>query len=514
MSESTGRKPTLLESLVVIGFTVAIIGASVLFWKIDAHIPLLIATVFAALLGLLVLHKKFSEIEEAMVGAISVAMSAILIMYTIGIVVGSWIQGGVVPSMVYYGLSILRPSIFLLSTLIICSIVSLATGSSWGTSGTVGIALIGIAAGLGVPMPLTAGIIISGAYLGDKMSPLSDTTNLAPAVAGTDIFQHIRAMIWTTGPTYIIVAIICLILGMKYEGGTLDIAKINFIRDILAHEFRITPLGLLPPIVVICLIAAKIPALPGLVIGIIGGGLMAVYQGATFPEILDVLQNGYSPTLSATLTNAANETELLKILMDNSITGVSPALAKDIGGLLEQLLSRGGLQSMNWTVSLSFCALAYGGVMEKCGYLDVILEILLRKIRTVGGLVLAVLLASVASNILLADQYLAIVIPGRMFKKTFEQKGLHLRMLSRCLEDGGTITSVLVPWNSCGAYHASLFGVPTLSYLPYAFLNWMNPIISAVMTYMGIGIAWRGKDGKPVIQRHKPQESYIEERVA
>jgi NhaC family Na+:H+ antiporter len=507
MSEGSVRKPNLLESLIVIGFAIGIIGASVLVWKIEAHIPLLVATVFAAVFGLVVLHKKWSEIEEGMVNGITVAMSAILIMYTIGMVVASWIQGGIVPSMVYYGLSILKPSIFLLSTLLICSIVSLATGSSWGTSGTVGIALIGIAAGLGVPMPLAAGVIISGAYLGDKMSPLSDTTNLAPAVAGSDLFQHIRAMIWTTGPTYLIVMGICVILGMKYSGGTLDAARISAIKEILAHEFHITPLGLVPPLLVIGLVAAKIPALPGLVIGIFASGVMAIFQGISFPDILNVLQNGYSPTISAALGNAASDADLLKLLNDNSLTGIVPATAKEVGALLEKLLGRGGLQSMNWTVSLSFCALAFGGVMEKCGYLDVILEKLLYRVRTVGGLVFTTLLSSVVTNILLADQYLAIIIPGRMFKKTYEEKELHSRMLSRSLEDAGTITSVLVPWNSCGAYHAGLFGVPTLEYLPYAFLNWMNPIMSAVLTYMGIGIAWRGNNGEPVIQRTRPAEA-------
>lgn len=505
MYRESGRKPTFLESLIVIAFTVGIIGASVFVWGTDAHIPLVLATVFAALMGLFVLHKKWAEIEEGIINGIAMALPAIMIMWTIGMVVGSWIQSGVVPSMIYYGFSILKPSIFLLSTLLICSIVSIATGSSWGTSGTIGIALIGVAVGFGIPTPLAAGVIISGAYFGDKMSPLSDTTNLAPAVSGADLFQHIRSMIWTTGPTYVIVMIVCIIIGMKYSGGSLDLARINAIKDIMSREFQISIMGLIPPVLVISLVAAKIPALPGLAVGVLAGGLMSLVQGVSLSEVFYTLQNGYTPTISAALANAANNTDLLKILGDNSLTGIAPDLAKEVGALLENLLNRGGLQSMNWTISLSFCALALGGVMEKCGFLEVILEKLLLGVRTVGGLVTTVLLSSIAANILLADQYLAIILPGRMFKETFEKKGLHPRMLSRSLEDAGTITSVLVPWNSCGAYHAGLFGIPTLSYLPYAFLNWMNPIMSSFITYLGIGVAWKGKDGEPVIQRNRPE---------
>ncbi|WP_352426356.1 Na+/H+ antiporter NhaC [Aminomonas paucivorans] len=506
MTERTGRAPTFLEALIVVAFSVTVIGAGVLLWKVDVHIPVLLATVFAAAVGYFVLRRPWAVIEEGIVGGITMAMTAILIMYTIGLVVGSWIQGGIVPSMIYYGLSILSPRVFLVSTLLICSIVSLATGSSWGTSGTVGIALIGIAAGLKIPTPLAAGIIISGAYLGDKMSPLSDTTNLAPAVAGADLFQHIRAMLWTTGPTYVIVLILALALGMRFAGGTLEVERIQAIQAVMAREFHVSPWGLLPPVLVIALVAMKIPALPGLMAGVLAGSAMALLQGVGIADMLNVLQNGYSPALSAALADASDTAAALKVLGENNLS-IRPDLAKEVGGMLKDLLARGGLQAMNWTVSLSFCALAFGGVMEKCGFLDVILEKVLARVRTVGGLVTAVILSSVSCNILLGDQYLAIVIPGRMYKTTFAQKGLHPRMLSRCLEDAGTITSVLVPWNSCGAYHAGLFGVPTLEYLPYAFLNWMNPIVSILTAYLGIGIAWLGKRGEPVLGRRRPDEA-------
>ncbi len=234
MSETKeGRKPSLLEAIVVLLFAAALIGSGVLIWEVDVHIPIAISAAFAAAVSIFLLKYKWNEVEEGILNGIMMGMQANLILYTVGMMVGIWILSGVVPSMISFGLDILSPSIFLFATLIICSIVSLSTGSSWGTSGTVGIALMGIASGLGIPPALTAGVVLSGAYFGDKMSPLSDTTNLAPAVAGTDLFQHIRAMAWTTGPSYVLVAVITLVLGMRYSSGTLDVEKIGAIQSIM-----------------------------------------------------------------------------------------------------------------------------------------------------------------------------------------------------------------------------------------------------------------------------------------
>ena len=506
MHEQEERKPSFLLSLVTFLGIACIIGYGLLGLGLDAHIPIAVAATFAALVGKIFVKIRWEKMESSVFAAITSSLGALLILISIGLLVGSWVLAGVVPGMIYYGLNLLSPGIFLLATLLLCSIVSLATGSSWGVGGTVGVALIGIATGLGIPAPLTAGVVISGAYFGDKMSPLSDTTNLAPAVAGADLFQHIRAMLWTTGPTYVIVLILALALGMRFAGGTLEVERIQAIQAVMAREFHVSPWGLLPPVLVIALVAMKIPALPGLMAGVLAGSAMALLQGVGIADMLNVLQNGYSPALSAALADASDTAAALKVLGENNLS-IRPDLAKEVGGMLKDLLARGGLQAMNWTVSLSFCALAFGGVMEKCGFLDVILEKVLARVRTVGGLVTAVILSSVSCNILLGDQYLAIVIPGRMYKTTFAQKGLHPRMLSRCLEDAGTITSVLVPWNSCGAYHAGLFGVPTLEYLPYAFLNWMNPIVSILTAYLGIGIAWLGKRGEPVLGRRRPDEA-------
>ena len=492
------RKPSLGLAILVFAAAAAMIAATVLIWKVDIHITLILSAIVAGIVGITVLKYDYNTIEKGIVDGIMTGMQACLILYTVGPLVGTWIVSGVVPSMIYYGLSILSPSIFLLATLIICTIVALATGTSWGTAGTVGIALMGIAIGLGIPAPLTAGIIISGGYCGDKMSPLSDTTNLAPAVAGTDLFQHIRAMCWTTLPTYIIVALITLVLGFNYAGGDLDTGKISAIQAIMDAEFWISPLAFVAPAVVIALSAMGKPALPSLYAGIFIAAGFSAAQGTGIGDILNIMQYGYSPTVSADIAGAGEDAAALaKIMADNGIT-VAPKLALEAAKDIVELMERGGLQSMNWTISLIICAFTFGSTMEVCGFLKVMLEAIMKPIKSVGGMVTATLASCFVCDLFLGDQYLSIAMPGRMFKSAFDEKGLHPRMLSRTLEDAGTLVSVLIPWNTCGAYHTGVLGVSTFEYAPYAFLNYLNPIIASLMTFMGIGIFWRGKDGEPV----------------
>jgi len=494
------RKPSLGLAVVLLLIVAGMIASTVLIFQTDIHITLILSAMLVGCVGVVGLKYDYATIEKGVIDGIMTGMQACLILYTVGPLIGTWIISGVVPTMIYYGLAILSPAIFLFAALIITSIVSLATGTSWGTTGTVGIAIMGIALGLGVPAPLTAGIVISGAYFGDKMSPLSDTTNLAPAVAGTDLFQHIRAMCWTTGPTYVIVAIITIVIGFKYSGGTLDTAKIAAIQALMDAEFWINPIALIAPIAVIGLSAMSKPALPSLWAGIFIALVFAAVQGVGIGDILNIMQNGYSPTVSAAIANAGEDAAALtKALADNHITGIAPdvaaAAAKDVVSLME----RGGLQSMNWTISLILCAFTFGFTMDTCGFLKVLLEAIMKPIKSVGGIVAATIASCFVCNLFLGDQYLAIAMPGTMFRPAFQAKGLHPRMLSRSLEDCGTLTSVLVPWNTCGAYQSGVLGVPTFQYIPYAFLNYLNPIIAILMTYMGIGIAWRGKEGEPVL---------------
>ena len=492
------RKPSLGLAILVFAAAAAMIAATVLVWEVDIHITLVLSALVAGTIGILVLKYDYASIEKGIIEGIMTGMQACLILYTVGPLVGTWIVSGVVPSMIYYGLSILSPSIFLLATLIICTIVALATGTSWGTAGTVGIALMGIAIGLGIPAPLTAGIIISGGYCGDKMSPLSDTTNLAPAVAGTDLFQHIRAMCWTTIPTYIIVAVITLVLGFGYAGGELDTGKIAAMQALMDAEFWISPIAFIAPAVVIALSAMGKPALPSLYAGIFVAAGFAAFQGIGIGEILNIMQYGYVPTISADIAGAGEDAAALaKVLADNAIT-IEPKIALEAANDIVKLMERGGLQSMNWTISLIICAFTFGSTMEVCGFLKVMLEAIMKPIKSVGGMVTATLISCFVCDLFLGDQYLSIAMPGRMFKSAFDEKGLHPRMLSRTLEDAGTLVSVLIPWNTCGAYHSGVLGVSTFEYAPYAFLNYLNPIIASAMTFMGIGIFWRGKDGEPV----------------
>lgn len=503
----TGRLPTLFEAIIVIVIAALLIGGAVMYWETDVHMALVLSATIASVVALCILKYPWAVIEEGMMASIMMGMQAIIILFTVGILVGTWILSGVVQSMIYYGLAILRPSIFLIATLLISSIVSIATGTSWGTTGTIGIALMGIAAGLGVPAPVAAGFIISGAYFGDKMSPLSDTTNLAPAMAGTDIFQHIRAMVWTTAPTYVLVLIIAGVMGMGYSSGDFDTEKVSAIQAMMQVEFQISPIALLPPILVIALAASGKPALPSIFAGALAGIALGLFEGETFGAMLDVMQNGYTPVLPAEVAELAEDVPaLVALLTEKGLAGISTESIQEAAGVLNELLARGGLQSMTWSNSLVMCALIFGGVLDRCGFLEVLIGTILKYVKTVGGYILAVTISCVLTNMFAADQYIALVLPGRMFKKAFDDKGLHPRMLSRALEDTGTITSALVPWNTCGTYQAKTLGVKTLDYLPYAFLNYINPIFAVVITYLGIGIAWKGKNGEPVIAKTRPAD--------
>jgi NhaC family Na+:H+ antiporter len=506
-TQLNGRPPTFAEAVIVIVVAAVLIGLSVMLWETDVHIALILSATVAAVMAMVLLKFPWAAIEEGMIASIMMGMQAMLILFTVGVLIGAWMQSGVVQTMIYYGLNLLKPSIFLIATLIISSIVSLATGSSWGTTGTVGIALMGIAAGLGVPAPMAAGFIISGAYFGDKMSPLSDTTNLAPAMAGTDIFQHIRAMTWTTGPTYIIVIIIGGVLGAGYASGAFDAEKVTAIQQVMKAEFNITPVGLIPPILVIALAASGRPALPSIFAGALAGMALGFFHGATIPEMLNVMQNGYSPVLPSEIVGLKPDIPALTALMArHNLSALSADAVLNAGAVLNELLARGGLQSMTWSNSLVMCALVFGGILDRCGFLEVLLGAIMKRVRTVGGYALAVTISCVFTNMFAGEQYVSLVLPGRMFKAAFDEKGLHPRMLSRVLEDAGTLTSALVPWNTCGTYQTKTLGVPTIQYMPYAFLNYINPILAVIITYMGIGVAWRGKNGEPVIAKTRPAD--------
>lgn len=467
LPENRPRKPTLLVASLPILVLMVCLAVAIIIYDGSPHIPLIMASCVAGIISL-ILGNKWKDVETGFINTIQMSMQAILILMIVGALVGCWILSGTVPTMIYYGLKILSPAIFLVATCIICAIVSLATGSSWTTAGTVGIALIGVGVGLGIPTPQIAGAIISGAYFGDKMSPLSDTTNLAPAMAGTNLFIHIRHMFYTVTPSIIIALIVFAILGFKYAGKPLDVAQLNEIFAGLEASGSLNPILLLPPVLVIVLVVKKMPAIPGLLCGIAAGAILAVLvQGANFGDIVNVLNDGYT-----------------------SETGVL---------MVDELLTRGGVQGMMYTVSLIMCAMVFGGIMEQSGMLGTLAESLLRFAKGTGSLVFVTILSCFLVNLLAADQYLSIVIPGRMYKDEFAKRRLHPKNLSRCLEDCGTLTSPFIPWNTCGAYMSTTLGVSCLAYAPYCVLNYVNPIISIIYGFTGFSM-----------EKLKPEESVLE----
>ncbi len=432
----------------------------------DPQIPLLMATIVAAALGKY-LGYTWSEMEKGIVETILPATQAILIQMIIGVIIGTWIVAGIVPTMIYYGLQIISPGFFLLASTVLCSIVSLATGSSWTTAGTVGIALLGVGEVLGIPTAFTAGAIISGAYFGDKLSPLSDTTNLAAAVSGTTLFEHIRNMMKTTIPTYCVALVLYTGIGLRYLGRELNTEEIYKLLHILEQEFVIHPVLLLPPILVIVMVALKTPAVPGLTLGGLLGAIFAFFiQHKDFGVILEASQYGYKAT-----------------------TGYE---------LADKLLSRGGLQSMMFTVSLIIVAMAFGGVVEKIKVLETIEERLITFTKTTGSLILTTVLSCIFCNATLPEQYLSILIPGRMFKDRYRKKGLDPRVLSRILEDSGTMSSALIPWNTCGAFMYATLGVYPFAYLPFAFFNVLSPLIAIISGFFGIGMIKLEEEKKEV----------------
>ncbi|AUC81217.1 Na+/H+ antiporter NhaC family protein [Lacinutrix sp. Bg11-31] len=387
----------------------------------------------------------------------------LMILFLVGALAGTWLISGIIPAMVYYGLQVLNPSIFLPASVIIAAIISIATGSSWTTSATVGIALIGIGSALGIPTGMIAGAVISGAYFGDKMSPLSDTTNLAPAMAGTDLFTHIRYMTITTVPTIIITLIVFAILSATID--TTGSADISGLLATMDATFNITPWLFVVPLVVVGLILLKTKPLIALGIGV---ALAAIFAFIFQPEIL----NGLAETKIGAITTA--------VLTDTSIVTDNPKL--------NDLFSSGGMSGMLWTIYLICCAMVFGGVMDAIGALARITKALLSVATTVFGLFASTVLSCLGLNAIASDQYLALVIPGKMFKKAYEDKGLAPENLSRTLEDSGTVTSVLIPWNTCGAYQSSVLGVGVSEYFVYAVFNWLSPFTTLLFAALNIKI--------------------------
>ena len=463
-----GKKIPMWQCLLVMVVLIALI-----FWGVmidtdagEAHVSLIFAGGFAAIVAMLN-GWKWSYMEQGILAAINRTMQAILILAVVGLMLGSWMAGGVVPSMMYYGIKVIAPSIFLFTACLLCSIVSLATGSSWSTAGSMGVALIGVGTALGFPAYMTAGAVVSGAYFGDKMSPLSDTTNLAPAVAGATLFDHIKHMIWTTGPSLVIALVVYLVLGFtNSSGGAADLSTIDEILGFITDNYNVSLLCLIAPLFVIVAVALKLPALPALIGGVVLGLPFFPMQGNSLKSIPSILNYGVGVDV--------------------------PEDASDVIAELGSLLTADGMQGMMWTISLILCAMVFGGIVDCTGIMGSIAGALLKLARgTRGGLVTVTIISCIIVNALCSDQYLAIILPGRMYKEAFEDLRLAPKNLSRCLEDSGTITSNFIPWNTCGATMSKFLQCPQWGkggYAPFAILNWLNPLVSIFYGFTGISM--------------------------
>lgn len=468
------REARLLEALFPLILLIGLLTANVFIFDDTLagsnQMALLLAAtttvVISASLGL-----PWEKIQTRIVKTIGSAMPSILILLLIGSLAGAWMISGVVPVMIYYGLDIISPKMFLFTAVVVCSVVSVATGSSWSTVATIGVALLGIGQAIGISEAMVAGAIISGAYFGDKMSPLSDTTNLAPAMAGTDLFTHIRYMTITTTPTLVLTLIIFLIIGFNYDFSQ-AVVDVENVKTAIHETFNVTPLLFLVPLILFVIIVMKVPPLPSLMIGTLLGAVFAViFQPHIIEEISQVTGN---------YTRASYQAAMQAMFGNVSLTTNDPSV--------NELLSTSGMRGMLDTIWLILSAMIFGGTMEAAGFLERITRPIVKMARRTGSLVASTVGTCIFFNATASDQYISIVVPGRMYRKAFEEKGLKPELLSRTLEDSGTMTSVLIPWNTCGATQSRVLGVATWDYLPYCFMNLISPLMAILIAYLNIKI--------------------------
>jgi len=469
------KAPSFLDASIPLIVLVLLLSLSVYLYGSDSsyganQIALFVASFVGVLIGLKNGY-GWAEIEQAMVKGISLSLGALLILFSVGALIGTWLLAGTVPSLIYYGLQLLDPSWFYAASCLLCAVVAISIGSSWTTAATIGVALIGVASGLGMSTAVTAGAIVSGAYFGDKMSPVSETTNLAPAVAGSNLFEHIRHMTWTTIPSLLMALIIFSVMGFNADAAA-DDSQIRAISDALLQHFSISPLMLVPLLVLMVMAVKKVPAFPTVFIGALLGGVWAVlFQPELVAKMADPQLNGVLATL--------------KVVWSTLHGGF---VIETQNAELDKLLNGGGMVKMLNTCWLIFSAMMFGAVLEHTGLLRKFVEAILHKAHSTGSLITSTIATCIATNILTADQYMSIVMPGRMFKEEYERRGLAPVNLSRTLEDGGTITSPLIPWNTCGAYMHGVLNVSPLDYAIYAFFNLINPVLAVIYAYMGIKV--------------------------
>lgn len=472
----TIKQPSLLDALIPVIVLISMLAGTVAVFGLDSFGPnqvaLIMAAAVAAMIGIKNGH-SWNEIEQGMIDTISVSLQSILILLMVGALIGSWILSGTVPSMIYYGVELMSPDYFYLTACLVCALLGFSIGSSWTVAGTLGIGLMGIAAALNLSLPISAGAIISGAYFGDKLSPLSETTNLAAAVTSNNLFNHIQHMLWTTIPAFIITLVLFFMMGIGSKSN-LVITDIEVLQAAMQDTFTINIFMLAPLVLLLTMAVKKLPALSTLICGTVAGCLFAaVFQW----DVVIALAADSSLSAGAAVFKGLFSAMFLGY---TSITG---------NEALDTLLSKGGMSNMLMTVGLVVNAMAFGGAMRITGLLERLVEAALRRAKSTGDLIVATVGTCIGTNVLAADQYLSLVIPGQMFVKSYENRDLSTLNLARTLEDSGTLTSALVPWNTCGAYMSATLGVSTFMYAPFAFFNILCPIIAIFYGYAHIGIA-------------------------
>ncbi|MDY7430848.1 malate-H+/Na+-lactate antiporter MleN [Bacillus sp. V26] len=447
------RLPTLFEIIIVLGAFLALVLSFTVFLDLPIQLALFVSWFIAMILGIR-LGYSYKDLQNAIVHGISNGLEAVLILVSVGALIGTWIAGGVVPTLIYYGLEFIHPSIFLLATLIICSIMSVATGTSWGTVGTAGIAMIAIGEGLGIPLPLVAGAILSGAYFGDKLSPLSDSTVLASSLSKVDVLDHVRAMLYLSIPAYVITAILFTAVGFMYGGKNIDLDKVEFLKSSLQNTFDIHIWMLIPAVIVIVLLAMKKPSMPVIVIGaLLGAVWAAVFQGMNFADAIATAYNGFSIKTDVEFLNG--------------------------------LLNRGGIVGMLGSLVVIIFGLGFGGLLEKLGVLKVIVSLFEKKLTSAGNVTLSTLIVAFLANIFGCAMYVSLILTPKIMEDSYDRLHLDRRVLSRNSEVGGTLTSGMVPWSDNGIYMAGILGVSTFSYLPFMWLSFVAIGLAIIYGYTG-----------------------------